>query len=81
MESRFSNQTQEQIRKEQENMLKKFQQDKLKMAGTTNFQENRSGVEHTPLDEHWKSKNGNQPKVNNYVTCTTVEVNKHVKGI
>ena len=82
MESKFSNQPQEQIKKEQEDILKKIQQDKeQKMVDRKKLGENKSGVGQKPLDEDWKTKYENQPKLNNHVSHATIEVNKHAKGM
>ncbi len=81
MESRFSNQSEEQIRKEQENILKRFQQDKqLKMAEKKNVVENRPSNGELKFHEQWYSKNNDQSKFKSPVSHATIQVNTHVEG-
>ena len=80
MESRFANQSEDQVRREQENILKEIQQGQKKAEREKGLGEHHSGVGQQPLDEHWV-KNENQSKLNNHVSCATIEVNKHIEGV
>lgn len=79
MESRFSNQSKDQIIKEQEQLLKdiKRKEEKNKQE-KDNTDHNKYSNERTQNDEQWK--NENQSKLNNHVSHAAINMNAYVKG-
>jgi hypothetical protein len=77
MESRFSNQSEDQIRKEQEHILNKIKQEKKEQK---NIEECQAGYGGASCDEQWQSKKEDQSRFNNHVSCATLQVNTHTKG-
>ena len=79
MESRFSKQSGDQIKKEQENILKKIQQEKeQKMAEGKKAVENRTSNGKTTHDKQWYSTNKDQLK--SHFSHATFPNNAHVEG-
>ena len=79
MESRFSNQSKDQIIKEQEQLLKdiKRKEEKKNKQEKDNTDHNKYN-ERTQNDEQWK--NENQSKLNNHVSHAAINMNAYVKG-
>ena len=79
MESRFSKQSIDRIKKEQENILKKIQQEKeQKLAEGKKAVENRSSNGTTTHDKQWYSANEDQSK--SHFSHATFPNNAHVEG-
>ena len=82
MESRFSYQSEDQVRKEQEHILNKIKQEKKEQKNTEkNIEEHhihRTGL--GSCDEQWWSKKEDQSRFNNHVFCETLQVNTRTKG-